>query len=66
MVTEFNKMDKVKMENEVREALRQDGREILTSEGYKIVIPSGECSDHASKASGDCCRGSNTLNNQRG
>ena len=44
------------MENEVREAFWQNGREILTGEGHKIVVSAGVCSDHASKAPGDCCR----------
>jgi hypothetical protein len=33
-----------------------DKKTILTGEGHKIVIPKGVCSDHASKAPGDCCR----------
>jgi hypothetical protein len=40
----------------IGEPVRQNRRTILTGEGHKIVIPKGVCSDHASKAPGDCCR----------
>jgi hypothetical protein len=49
-------MDKTKMGNQVGKTLREDWGKILTSERYKVVVPSGVCSDHASKAPGDCCR----------
>jgi|TARA_R100000149_G_scaffold62037_1_gene31805 hypothetical protein len=49
-------VDKAKMENKVRETFWENGGKILTGEGHQISIPSGVCSDHASKAPGDCCR----------
>jgi len=49
-------MDKAKMENQVGKTFGEDWGKILTSERYKVVVPSGVCGDHASKAPGDCCR----------
>jgi len=44
------------MGDTIGEPVRQNRRTILTGEGHKIVIPKEVCSDHASKAPGDCCR----------
>jgi len=49
-------LDKTEMAHEIRKTIEEDGRTILTGEGHKIVVSAGVCSDHASKAPGDCCR----------
>jgi hypothetical protein len=49
-------LDETEMAHKVGETIGENGRTILTGEGHKIVVPSGVCSDHASKAPGDCCR----------
>jgi len=43
------------MENQVREAIKQDRGEVSSRESNQELNSKGVCSDHESKAQGDCC-----------
>ena len=44
------------MADQIRQEVERDGRTVSAGEGHQVPISAGVCSDHASKAPGDCCR----------
>ena len=44
------------MADQIGQEVEQDGRTVSAGEGHQVPISAGVCSDHASKAPGDCCR----------
>ena len=49
-------MDKTKMENKVRQAIKQNRRKVFAGESNQIPDVKGICSDHQSKEKRDCCK----------